>query len=76
MSAYDFNAYFDQLKAAETSEVRQAIRQREQEYVTSLPEAEQRAYQAAFEQYMKNEIVRFRRMADQAEEMFGLKRTV
>lgn len=74
MPAYDFMAYFDRLKAAETDEARQVVRQEKQDYVASLSETEKQQFKEAYEQFMKSEIERFRRMADQAEEMFGVKR--
>ncbi|MBC7893077.1 MAG: hypothetical protein H7Y12_12745 [Sphingobacteriaceae bacterium] len=74
MPAYDFDAYFEQLQAAESPETRQAIRQRERDYVASLPETEQQQFRESYNQYLKAEAERFRRMADQAEEMFGVKR--
>lgn len=74
MPAYDFDAYFEQLQAAESTEARQAVRQERANYVASLSETEQQQFREAYNQYLKAEAERFRRMADQAEEMFGVKR--
>lgn len=74
MTTYDFMGYFDRIKAAETDEARQAVRQERADYVASLSETEQLQFKVAYEVFMKAEIERFRRMADQAEAMFGVKR--
>ena len=74
MTTYDFMGYFDRIKAAETDEARQAVRQERADYVASLSETEQLQFKVAYEVFMKSEIERFRRMADQAEAMFGVKR--
>jgi hypothetical protein len=74
MKPFDFQDYFRQLDAAETDEARQAVRQQKLTYVSSLSETEKQDFKQAYEQFMRSEIDRFRRMADQAEEMFGVKR--
>jgi len=74
MKPFDFQDYFRQLDAAETPEAEQAVRQTKLTYVASLSEAERQRFREAYDEFMKTEAERFRRMADQAEEMFGVKR--
>ncbi|MCY7352905.1 MAG: hypothetical protein LH606_19975 [Cytophagaceae bacterium] len=74
MSGFDFQAYFDQLAKAKTDEARREVDQHWDDYAASLTEAERQQFKDEFNQYLKTEAERFRRMADQAEEMFGVKR--
>lgn len=74
MKPFDFEEYFRQLDAAETPEAEQAIRHTKLTHVASLSEAERQQFREAYDAFMKAEAERFRRMADQAEEMFGVKR--
>lgn len=74
MTAFDFQTYFADLAAAKTAEARRAVDQRWDEYEATLSEPERQRFKDEFNQYLKAEADRFRRMADQAEEMFGVKR--
>lgn len=74
MLAFSFQTHFADLAAAKTEEARRAVDQRWDEHEATLTEAERQRFNTEFNQYLKAEAERFRRMADQAEEMFGVKR--
>ncbi len=74
MKPFDFQDYFRQLDAAETPEAERAVRQTKLTHIATLSEAERQQFGDAYDQFMRAEAERFRRMAGQAEEMFGVKR--
>ncbi len=74
MKSFDFQDYFRQLDAAETPEAEQAVRQIKLNHLASLSDEERQQFRNAYDEFMRVEADRFRRMADQAEEMFGVKR--
>lgn len=75
MTGFDFQEYFAQLAAAQTEEARRHIDQTWNNYEAALTDPERQEFKNAFNQFLKAEAERFRRMADQAEEMFGVKRS-
>ena len=75
MNDFDLQNYFRELDNAPDAETQRQIRQRKLDYIASLSDEARQAFHLQYEQFMKAEAERFRRMADQAEEMFGVNRT-